>query len=125
MGGVSGASDGGFGQQTHECAGWLNDEQAAKVRDCLLQGKLTQVRPSRAVGRNGNIGRRQVSGVRLDGLHDEIEFVGAVDFPGHAVVLAWRDDLGFAEVVKPSFGMAPIWRTTRNVAQILVDDAHP
>jgi hypothetical protein len=42
-----------------------------------------------------------VFAVGLDGLDDEIEFVGAVDFPGHAVVLAWRDDLGFAEVVEP------------------------
>jgi hypothetical protein len=42
-----------------------------------------------------------VFGVRLNGFDDEIEFVGAIDFPGHAVVLAWRDGLGFAEVVKP------------------------
>ncbi len=39
--------------------------------------------------------------IRLDGLNDEIKFIGAVDFPGDAVVLAWRDDLGFGEVVQP------------------------
>ena len=39
--------------------------------------------------------------VRLDRLNNEIEFIGAVDLPGHAVILAWRDDLGFGEVVQP------------------------
>ena len=39
--------------------------------------------------------------IQLDGLNDEIKFIGAVDFPGDAVVLAWRDDLGFGEVVQP------------------------
>ena len=40
-------------------------------------------------------------GVRFDGLDHQIEFVGAVDFPKDAVVLAWRKDLGFGEVVQP------------------------
>ena len=31
-------------------------------------------------------------GVRLDGLDHQIEFVGAVDLSGHAVILVWRDD---------------------------------
>jgi hypothetical protein len=48
-----------------------------------------------------SIGSQRVFSVRLDGLDDEIKFVGAVDFPEHAVVLAWREDLGFAEVVEP------------------------
>ena len=38
--------------------------------------------------------------VRLDGLDHEIEFVGAVDFPEHAVILARREELGFGEVVQ-------------------------
>ena len=44
---------------------------------------------------------RRVSIVRLDRLDNEIEFIGAVDLPGHAVVLAWRDGLGFGEVIEP------------------------
>jgi hypothetical protein len=44
---------------------------------------------------------RRVSNVRLDGLDNEIEFIGAVDLPGHAVVLAWRNGLGFGEVIEP------------------------
>jgi hypothetical protein len=39
--------------------------------------------------------------IRPDGLDYEIEFVGAVDFPGHAVVLVGRDDEGFGEVIQP------------------------
>jgi hypothetical protein len=39
--------------------------------------------------------------IQLDGLNDEIKFIGAVDFPGDAVVFAWRDGLGFGEVVQP------------------------
>jgi hypothetical protein len=42
-----------------------------------------------------------VPGVRFDGLDDEVEFVGAVDLSRHAVVLARRDEVGFAEVVQP------------------------
>ena len=38
--------------------------------------------------------------VWLDGLDHEIELVGAVDLPGDAVVLAWRDDSGFGEVIQ-------------------------
>ena len=40
-------------------------------------------------------------GVRLDGPDHEIEFVGAVDLPGDAVVFVWRDDAGFGEVIQP------------------------
>jgi hypothetical protein len=42
-----------------------------------------------------------VSIVRLDRLDNEIEFIGAVDLPGHAVILVWRDGLGFGEVIEP------------------------
>ena len=38
--------------------------------------------------------------VRLDGLNHEIEFVGAVDLPGEAVVFAWRNGSGFGEVIQ-------------------------
>ena len=38
---------------------------------------------------------------RLDGLDHEITFLGTVDLPGHAVILAWREDVGFGEVVQP------------------------
>src|SRR5712692_6775920 len=57
--------------------------------------------PSRAVSRNQSSGIERVSVVRSDGLDDEIEFVGAVDFPGDAVIFAWREDAGFGEVVEP------------------------
>ena len=40
-------------------------------------------------------------GVRLDGFDHEVEFVGAVDLARYAVVLAWRDEQGFGEVVQP------------------------
>ena len=58
-------------------------------------------RPSRAVSRKKNSGTSQVFDIRPDGLDYEIEFVGAVDFPGHAVVLVGRDDEGFGEVIQP------------------------
>jgi hypothetical protein len=38
--------------------------------------------------------------VRLDGLDDQVEFVGAVDLPRYAVIAVWRDLLGFSEVVQ-------------------------
>ena len=38
--------------------------------------------------------------VRLDGLDDQVEFVGAVDLPRYAVIAVWRDLLGFGEVVQ-------------------------
>ena len=38
--------------------------------------------------------------VRLDGLDDQVEFVGAVDLAGD-VVAVWRDLLRLAEVVEP------------------------
>jgi hypothetical protein len=39
--------------------------------------------------------------VELDVLDHEIEFVGAVDLPGYAVVVVWHDQSGFCEVVQP------------------------
>jgi hypothetical protein len=44
---------------------------------------------------------RRVFVVRLDRLDNEIEFIDTVDLPGHAVILAWRDGLGFGEVIEP------------------------
>jgi len=38
--------------------------------------------------------------VRLDGLDDEVELVGAFDFAGYAVIAVWRDLLSFHEVVQ-------------------------
>ena len=38
--------------------------------------------------------------VPLDGLDHQIEFVGAVDFAGDAVVAVWRDLVSFGEVVQ-------------------------
>ena len=38
--------------------------------------------------------------VRLDGLDDQVEFVGAVDLSRYAVIAVWRDLLGFSEVVQ-------------------------
>jgi hypothetical protein len=55
---------------------------------------------SRAVSRNRSIGRPRVFVIRLDGLDDEIELIGAVDLPIHAVILAWREGVGFCEVVQ-------------------------
>ena len=40
-------------------------------------------------------------GVQLDGLDHQIEFVGAVDFPRNAIVLARSGRLGLGEVVEP------------------------
>ncbi len=39
--------------------------------------------------------------VRLDGLDDQVEFVGAVDLARYAVIAVRRDLLRFGEVVKP------------------------
>ena len=58
-------------------------------------------RSSRAVNRSRNHRTQLVLGVRLDGLDHQIEFVGAVDFPRHAVILGRREDVGFSEVVQP------------------------
>ena len=41
--------------------------------------------------------------VRLDGLDDQVEFVGTVDLARYAVVAIWRDLLGFGEVVQPVY----------------------
>ena len=38
--------------------------------------------------------------VRLDGLDDQVEFVGTVDLARYAVVAIWRDLLGFGEVIQ-------------------------
>ena len=38
--------------------------------------------------------------VRLDGLDDQVQFVGAVDLSRYAVIAVWRDLLGFSEVVQ-------------------------
>jgi hypothetical protein len=40
-------------------------------------------------------------GVRLDGLDHQVEFVGAVDLPGDAIVLARCGCVGFGEVMQP------------------------
>jgi hypothetical protein len=39
--------------------------------------------------------------IRLDGLDDQVELVGAVDFAGYAVIVMRRYSLGFGEVVEP------------------------
>ena len=38
--------------------------------------------------------------VHLDGLHNQVQFVRAVHFARHAVVLVWRDPEGSCEVVE-------------------------
>ena len=38
--------------------------------------------------------------VHLDGLHNQVEFVRAIDLARHAVVLVWRDLEGSGEVVQ-------------------------
>ena len=43
--------------------------------------------------------------VGLDGLDDQVEFVGAVDFAKDAVGLIGQDALGFGEVVEPVDGV--------------------
>ena len=42
-------------------------------------------------------------GVWLDGLDDQVELVGAVDFAGYAVIAVRQDLLGFGEVVEPIY----------------------
>ena len=38
--------------------------------------------------------------VRIDGLDDQVEFVGTVDFARYAVIAVWRNLLCFGEVVQ-------------------------
>jgi hypothetical protein len=38
--------------------------------------------------------------VWLDGLDDQVQFVGAVDLSRYAVIAVWRDLLGFSEVIQ-------------------------
>ena len=40
-------------------------------------------------------------GIRLDGLDHQVEFVGAVDLPRNAIVLARCGRLAFGEVMEP------------------------
>lgn len=40
-------------------------------------------------------------GISLDGLDDEIQFVGAIHFSGDAVVVSWDDLLSLGEVMQP------------------------
>jgi hypothetical protein len=56
---------------------------------------------SRAVSRSRSSGVHAVLEVRLDGLDHQVQFVGAVDLPADAVVLAWREHVGFSEVMQP------------------------
>ena len=53
----------------------------------------------RAVDRSRSIGRPLMFCVPLDGLDHEVEFVGAVDLAGDAVVAMRRDLASFGEVV--------------------------
>ena len=39
-------------------------------------------------------------GIDLDRFQDQVQFIGAVDFPKHTVDMVWRDDLGFGEVIE-------------------------
>jgi hypothetical protein len=73
---------------------------AAEIRGFSMPLYSLHSRPTRAIGRNRSIGRPRVVAVRLDGLDHEIEFIGAVDLPGHAVILVWCDEVGFGEVVQ-------------------------
>ncbi len=46
------------------------------------------------------MGRPLMFRVRLDGLDDQVEFVGAVDFAGYTVIAMRQDLLGFGEVMQ-------------------------
>jgi hypothetical protein len=54
----------------------------------------------RAVEVSKSGGRPRMFRVRFDGLDDQVEFIGAVDFAGYAVIAVWRDLLGFGEVMQ-------------------------
>src|SRR5712671_1367430 len=54
----------------------------------------------RAVRKSRSFGRPRMFHVRLDGLDDQVEFIGAVDFARYAVIAVWRDLLGFIEVIQ-------------------------
>ena len=56
---------------------------------------------SRAVSRYRNCGTSAVLGIRLDGLDNQVQFVGAVDLPRNAVILARCGCVGFGEVMQP------------------------
>jgi len=49
-----------------------------------------------------------VLGVQLDGLDHEIEFIGAVDLPEDAVVLARRGRVGLGEVMQPIYAASRV-----------------
>jgi hypothetical protein len=42
-----------------------------------------------------------VFGIPLDGLDDEIQFIGAIHFSGDAVIVSWDDVLSLREVMQP------------------------
>jgi hypothetical protein len=70
-------------------------------RDFFVPGKSGRGLSSRAVSRSRNCGTSPVLGVCLDRLDYQVEFVGAVDLPRNAIVLARCGRLGFSEVIKP------------------------
>jgi hypothetical protein len=56
---------------------------------------------SRAVSRIRNCGTSAVLGIRLHGLDNQVQFVGAVDLSRYAVVLTQCGYVGFGEVMQP------------------------
>ena len=56
---------------------------------------------SRAVGKNKNLGALSVLRVRRDEFDRPTVHIEAFDFPEHAPVLAWGDDLGLIKVEHP------------------------
>ena len=74
------------GERTHNRGGVTADDQGADIVPC--RGELAHRPPSRAVSGNRSSGSARVFVVRPDGFDHEIEFVGAVDLSGNAVILA-------------------------------------
>jgi hypothetical protein len=74
---------------------------AAMVRVYSLPARASgHGRSSRAVSRSRSCGTPAVFGVWLDRLDYQVEFVGAVDLPEYAVVLARCGRVGFGEVMQ-------------------------
>jgi hypothetical protein len=70
-------------------------------RVCSLPERSSHRLASRAISKGRSCGRSAVIGVRLDGLDYQIEFVGAVDLPRNAIVLARCGRVGFGKVMQP------------------------
>ena len=102
LAGFGAANTGAGGRRAHDGASRRQAVPAASGPSLFpAVGRSNHMWSSRAVSRNRNCGTSAVLGIRLDGLDNQVEFVGAVDLPRDAVILTRCGCVGFGEVMQP------------------------